>query len=170
MKALQPQIERIRAKYGNDKSRATEMNQELMLLYKSNKVNPVGSCLPLILQMPIFIGLYGALSHSLDLYQAPFFGWLQDLSSPDPFYVLPVLWTITLLGYTKLNPTPAQPGMPDMKWVMIGMNIFFGFLAKDWPSGLNLYLFVSNLIGITQQFMFQRATKVQSQSAIQEGA
>lgn len=167
MKELQPKIEALKAKYGKDKSQAEQMNRELIGLYKTHKVNPLGSCLPLLLQMPIFLGLYGALNHSLDLYQAPFFGWIHDLSSPDPFFVFPILWTLTLLAYMKLNPTPAQPGGPDMKWMMIGMNLFFGYLSRNWPAGLTLYLFVSNLVGITQQFAFQRATKLQP---IQEGA
>ncbi len=172
MKALQPEIDRLKAKYAGDKSKAAQMNQELIALYKQYKVNPMGSCLPLLMQMPIFLGLYGALNHSLDLYQAPFFGWVHDLSSPDPLYIFPALWTITLIAYTRLTPTPQAPSAdgqaaPDMTKVMLVMNIFFGFLSKDWPSGLTLYLFVSNLVGITQQLMFKRAAKLQP---IQEGA
>lgn len=172
MKELQPQIEKLKAKYGKDRSQADQMNRELLGLYRTQKVNPLGSCLPLLAQMPIFLGLYGALNHSLDLYQAPFIGWVKDLSSPDPFYVFPILWTVTLLIYTKLTPmTPPQTGdgqaAPDMTKVMLVMNLVFGFLAKDWPAGLTLYLFVSNLVGITQQLMFKRAAKLQP---IQEGA
>ena len=171
MKKLQPEVERLKAKYGSDKSKASEMNVEMMALYKKHNVNPMGSCLPLLFQMPIFFGLYGALNHSLDLYQAPFFGWITDLSSRDHFFVFPVLWTMTLLGYAQLNPQAqqgnSQNGMPDMKWIMMGMNVFFGYLSKDWPAGLTLYLFVSNLVGISQQFMMQRASKLQP---IQEGA
>jgi YidC/Oxa1 family membrane protein insertase len=170
MKALQPEMERIKQKYAGDKSRATEMNMETLALYKKHKVNPVGSCFPLLLQMPIFFGLYGALNHSLDLFQAPFFMWITDLSSRDPFFVFPALWTISLVAYVFLNPMPQnnQQGMPDMKWIMISMNIFFGYLSKDWPAGLTLYLFVSNLVGITQQMVMQRATK--KLQPIQEGA
>ena len=168
MRALQPEIERIRAKYGTDKSKAEQMNRELLGLYRIHKVNPAGSCLPLLLQLPIFIGLYAALGHSLDLYQAPFVGWIHDLSSKDPFYVFPFLWTVSLLFYMKLNPQGMnpQPGQPDMKWLMVGMNIFFGYLSKDWPAGLTLYLFVSNLVGILQQVMLKRDQKLQP---IQEG-
>jgi YidC/Oxa1 family membrane protein insertase len=146
------------------------MNMETLALYKKHKVNPVGSCFPLLLQMPIFFGLYGALNHSLDLFQAPFFMWITDLSSRDPFFVFPALWTISLVAYVFLNPMPQnnQQGMPDMKWIMISMNIFFGYLSKDWPAGLTLYLFVSNLVGITQQMVMQRATK--KLQPIQEGA
>jgi YidC/Oxa1 family membrane protein insertase len=163
MKAVQPEIERIKAKYGNDKTKAEQMNRELLNLYKTRKVNPLGSCLPMLLQIPIFIGLYGALNHAVDLYQSPFFGWVHDLSSPDPFYVFPILWTISLVIYMQLNPqaTQSQPGMPNMKWMFVAMNVFFGFLSKDWPAGLTLYLFVSNLVGVTQQYFIQRGAKLQ---------
>ncbi len=164
MKAIQPEIEKLKAKYGDDKSKMADMNKELMGLYKTHQVNPLGSCLPLLLQMPIFIGLYGALGHSLDLYQAPFMGWVHDLSSKDPFYVFPILWTLSLFAYAKVNPAmsgPPQPGMPDMRMVNYGMNLLFGFLSKDWPAGLTLYLFVSNLVGIVQQVVLQRAVKLQ---------
>jgi YidC/Oxa1 family membrane protein insertase len=164
MKELQPEMERIKKKYDNpsDRSQAEKMNKEIFALYKNKKVNPLGGCLPMLLQLPIFIGLYGALNHSIDLYQAPFFGWIQDLSMADPFYILPVLWTISLLGYMQINPqalNTSQPGMPNMKWIMMGMNVFFGFLSKDWPSGLVLYLVVSNCVGLSQQFFLQRASK-----------
>jgi YidC/Oxa1 family membrane protein insertase len=168
MKDIQPEVEKIKNKYGNDKSKATEMQAEIWAMYKKNNVNPVGSCLPLLLQMPIFFALYGALNHSIDLYQAPFFGWISDLSSPDPFYIFPVLWTLSLLAYLKINPQqPTQPGAPDMKWIMIAMNIFIGYLSKDWPSGLTLYLFVSNLVGILQQFVMLRGGK--KLQTVQEG-
>jgi YidC/Oxa1 family membrane protein insertase len=169
MKKLQPQIDAIRKKYGEDKSKLDQMNRELLNLYKVHKVNPVGSCLPMLLQLPIFIGLYAALNHSIDLYQAPFFGWIQDLSWKDPFFVFPALWTLSLLAYMKLNPQNMnpQPGQPDMKWIMIAMNLFFGYLSKDWPAGLTLYLFVSNLVGVIQQLMLSRDPKLQP---VQEGA
>ncbi|MEO6461096.1 MAG: YidC/Oxa1 family insertase periplasmic-domain containing protein [Bdellovibrionota bacterium] len=163
MKELQPEMERIKKKYDStDKSQAEKMNKEVFALYKTKKVNPLGGCLPMLLQLPIFLGLYGALNHSIDLYQAPFFGWIQDLSMRDPFYILPALWTVSLLGYMQVNPqamNTSQPGMPNMKWIMMGMNVFFGFLSKDWPSGLVLYLVVSNCVGLSQQFFLQRSNK-----------
>lgn len=165
MKLLQPEMDRIKEKY-KDKADMEKMNKEIFALYKTHGVNPMGSCLPLLAQMPIFIGLYGALNHSIDLYQAPFFAWVTDLSSKDPFYVLPILWTLSLLVTGFMNPTPTQPGQPDMKWIMFGMNILFGFISKDWPSGLCLYLLVSNLVGIIQQLMMKRAVKMQP---VQEG-
>jgi len=162
MKALQPEMERIKAKYGSDRSKMNEMNSEVMGLYKKHGVNPMGACLPMLLQLPIWFGLYQALNHSIDLYQAPFYGWISDLSAPDPFFIFPVAWTISLIAYIYINPTPQQPGQPDMKWMMFAMNLFIGWMSKDWPSGLTLYLFVSNLVGITQQLLMQRAgTKLQ---------
>lgn len=169
MKALQPEVEKLKKKYGDDKSKQQQMGLEMMGLYKKHGVNPVGSCLPLLAQMPIFFGLYGALNHSMELFQAPFFGWIQDLSWADPFYVLPVVWTLSLIAYVFINPQPTttQPGMPDMRWIMIAMNLFIGYLSKDWPAGLNLYLVVSNLVGISQQLVMQRAAK--KLQPIQEG-
>ena len=161
MKALAPEMERIKKKYGTDKSKAGEMNAEVMGLYKKHGVNPLGSCLPMLFQIPVFLGLWSALSHSIELYQTSFL-WMPDLSSRDPYYIFPALWTVTLLVMTKLNPQQAsQPGMPDMKWIMIVMNVVFGFMSKDWAGGLTLYLFVSNLVGISQQWMYQRASKLQ---------
>jgi YidC/Oxa1 family membrane protein insertase len=170
MKALQPHMERIRAKYGKDKSRASEMNMEIMALYKTHKVNPMGSCLPMLLQIPVFFGLYVSISNSINLYQAPFAGWIVDLSSKDPYYVLPVLWTVSMYFTMKLNPqaNQTQPGMPNMKYMMYAMYLVFGFISKDWPAGLNLYLVVSNLVGIFQQVMFLRASK--KTELVQEGA
>ncbi len=163
MKELQPEMERIRKKYDStDRTQAEKMNKEVFALYKTKKVNPLGGCLPMLAQLPIFIGLYGALNHSIDLYQAPFFGWIQDLSMRDPFYILPVMWTLSLIGYMQINPqamNTGQPGMPNMKWIMMGMNVLFGYLSKDWPSGLVLYLLVSNCVGLLQQFFLQRSSK-----------
>lgn len=166
MKMLAPEMARIKAKYGSDKSKAAEMNAEVMGLYKRHGVNPVGSCLPMLFQIPVFLGLWSALSHSIELYQTSFL-WIPDLSSHDPLYIFPALWTITLLLMARLNPQQTQPGQPDMKWIMLGMNVVFGFISRDWPGGLTLYLFVSNLVGISQQWMYQRASKLQP---MQKGA
>jgi YidC/Oxa1 family membrane protein insertase len=170
MKALQPHMERIRAKYGKDKSRMNEMNAEIMGLYKTHKVNPLGSCLPMLLQIPVFFGLYVSISNSINLYQAPFFGWITDLSSKDPYYILPIVWTVSMYFTMRLNPQAmqTQPGMPNMKYMMYAMYLVFGFISKDWPAGLNLYLVVSNLVGIIQQVMFLRASK--KAELVQEGA
>ena len=172
MKELQPEMDKIRKKYDSkDRTQAEQMNREIFALYKTKGVNPLGGCLPLLLQMPILIGLYGGLNNSIELYQAPFMLWIQDLSLPDAYYVLPIIWTLSLLGYMKINPqamNTSQPGMPNMKWMFIGMNLFFGFLSKDWPSGLVLYLVVSNCVGLIQQYFIQRGIK--SNLVVKEGA
>lgn len=166
MKEIQPEMDRIRKKYDQkDRAQMEQMNKEIFGMYREKKVNPLGGCLPLLLQMPILIGLYGGLSNSIELYQAPFALWIRDLSLPDSYYVLPIVWTLSLLGYMKINPqamNTTQPGMPNMKWMFIGMNLFFGFLSKDWPAGLVLYLVVSNLVGLTQQYFIQRNIKRQA--------
>jgi YidC/Oxa1 family membrane protein insertase len=141
MKDIQPQMEAIKKKYEGKNDQLLQMNQEIQALYKKSGVNPFGSCLPVFLQIPIFFGLNSALSNAVDLYQAPFFGWIHDLSYHDPYYVLPVIWTISLIISVELNPQPttSQPGMPDMKWISRIMFVVFGFVSKDFPSGLNLY-------------------------------
>lgn len=168
MKDIQPQMEAIKKRYEGKNDQLLQMNQEIQALYKKSGVNPFGSCLPVFLQIPIFFGLNSALSNAVDLYQAPFFGWIHDLSYHDPYYVLPVIWTISLIISVELNPQPtsSQPGMPDMKWVSRIMFVVFGFVSKDFPSGLNLYFLVSNLAGMSQQFFFRKKTSIATNQSI----
>lgn len=157
MKDIQPQLDAIKKKYADKKDQMLQMNQEVRALYQKSGVNPLGSCLPVVLQIPIFFGLNSALSHSVDLYQAPFFGWITDLSYKDPMYILPIIWTVTLIFSVEFTPQPAaQPGMPDMKWISRAMFLVFGFVSKDFPSGLNLYFLVSNIAGMSQQYLLRR--------------
>jgi YidC/Oxa1 family membrane protein insertase len=158
MKDLQPQMEAIKKKYEGKTDQMMAMNQEIRTLYQKSGVNPLGSCLPVLLQIPIFFGLNTALSNSVSLYQAPFFGWITDLSYKDPLYILPVLWTVSLLISVELTPQPqsTQPGMPNMKWISRIMFVVFGFISKDFPSGLNIYFLVSNLAGMFQQWLFKK--------------
>lgn len=161
MKDIQPEMEKIKKKYEGKTDQLLMMNQEIRVLYKNSGVNPLGSCLPVFLQIPIFFGLNSALSNSVDLYQAPFFGWIHDLSYKDPLYILPVVWTISLMISVELTPQPAaQPGMPNMKWVSRIMFVVFGFISKDFPSGLNLYFLVSNVAGMGQQGLFRKKATV----------
>jgi len=174
MKDIQPQMEAVKAKYkGKDKAASQQMNMEIMQLYKKNKVNPAGSCLPMLLQMPIFFGLYRALGNSVELYHAPFYGWIQDLSAADPYFILPAFWTITMLVTMQFTPqqTSSAPGMPNMKWIMMVMYVAFGFFSKSWPAGLLLYLCVSSLVGIFQQYALKKSvnTKKKSVTVIREG-
>jgi len=167
MKDIQPQMEAIKKKYEGKADQMMQMNTEIRQLYSTAGVNPLGSCLPVLLQIPIFFALNSALSNSVDLYQAPFFGWITDLSYKDPLYILPIFWTISLIISVELNPQPAaQPGMPDMKWISRVMFVVFGFISKDFPSGLNLYFIVSNLAGMWQQWLFKKKTQMASQNIL----
>ncbi len=167
MKDIQPQMQAIKKKYEGKADQMMQMNMEVRQLYKTAGVNPLGSCLPVLLQIPIFFGLNSALSNAVDLYQAPFFGWITDLSYKDPLYVLPVVWTISLIISVELNPQqPSQPGMPDMKWISRVMFVVFGFVSKDFPAGLNLYFLVSNLAGMAQQYLVKKKTQQGTQNIL----
>ena len=132
-----------------------------MLLMKQEKVNPLGGCLPMFLQMPVFFALYQVLGQSIELYQAPFFGWISDLSLKDPFYVLPVLMGVTLWIQHKVTPTTMDPAQAK---VMQFMPIIFSVMMVSLPSGLTLYTFVSTLFGVLQQQFFMRDKHVLSKA------
>jgi len=152
MQKLQPQIAALKLKYKDD---MTKMNQEQMALFKTHKVNPMGGCLPMLVQLPVFIALYAVLGNSIELYHAPFFGWIQDLSSKDPYYVYPVLMGLAMLVQTKLTPqTMADPMQQKMMYLM---PVVFTFIMLNLPSGLTLYIFLSTLLGIIQQYSIQQS-------------
>jgi len=157
MKKVTPRLTKIREQYGNDRAK---MNQAMMELYKEEKINPLGGCLPIVVQIPVFIALYWVLLGSVELRQAPFFGWITDLSSPDPWYILPVLMMASMIIQTKLNPTPPDPIQAK---VMMIMPFAFGVMFFFFPAGLVLYWLVNNILSITQQWhitrMMARATK-----------
>ncbi len=159
MKLIQPKMVEIRERLKDDQQK---MNQEIMLLMKDNKVNPLGGCLPLLLQFPVFIALYQVFGHSIELYQEPFFGWISDLSLKDPFYVLPVLMGITMFVQQKITPTAMDP---IQEKVFMFMPILFSVFMLGLPSGLTLYIFVSSLFGITQQFIFMRDQTMAAKAA-----
>lgn len=145
MKKLQPKVEELRKRFLDDKQR---MNQEMMKLYQDNKVNPLGGCLPIVVQIPVFFALYKVLFLSIEMRHAPFIFWIQDLSEQDPFYVLPVLMGISMFLQSKLNPTPADPIQAK---IMMFLPIIFTFLFLSFPSGLVLYWLVNNILSILQQ-------------------
>jgi YidC/Oxa1 family membrane protein insertase len=155
MAAINPQMQAIREKYKADPQR---VNMEIMALMKNNKVNPVGGCLPMLLQLPVFFALYRVLGNSIELYQAPFILWIHDLSLKDPFYVLPVLMGIVMFIQQKITPSTMDPA--QQKVFMI-MPVVFAGMMISLPSGLTLYIFVSTLFGIVQQiyFMDKKAVK-----------
>lgn len=154
MQVIQPKLNAIREKYKND---TQKLNQETMSLMRENKVNPLGGCLPVLLQLPIFLALYQVLGQSVELYQAPFIGWITDLSLKDHYYVLPVLMGITMFLQQKLTPTTMDPMQTK---IMMFMPIVFAFLMISLPSGLTLYIFVSALFGVGQQLYFLKYAKI----------
>jgi YidC/Oxa1 family membrane protein insertase len=150
MKLVTPRLTKIREMYGNDRQK---MNQAMMELYKTEKINPLGGCFPILVQIPVFIALYWTLLAAIELRHAPFMLWINDLSALDPYYVLPILMTITMVVQTKLNPVPPDPVQAQvMKFMPFVFSIFFFF----FPAGLVLYWLVNNILSILQQWQIQR--------------
>lgn len=151
MRMLQPKMQEMRERFGDDRQR---MSQEMMKLYKEEKVNPLGGCLPILLQMPIFIALYWTFMEAVELRHAPFFGWIQDLSAQDPYYILPILMGGSMFLLQKMSPTPVAD--PMQQKVMNFMPLIFMVFFLWFPAGLVLYWLVSNLITIVQQQLIYR--------------
>ena len=150
MRALNPKLQVLKEQYGEDKQR---MNQAMMELYKTEKVNPLGGCLPILVQIPVFIALYTVLLTTVELRNAPFMLWIKDLSIPDPYYVLPLIMGVTMLLQTKMNPAPPDPIQAKVMQIMpVAMSIFFFF----FPAGLVLYWLVNNILSISQQWYITR--------------
>ncbi|WP_394142523.1 membrane protein insertase YidC [Vibrio chagasii] len=152
MRMLQPKLTAMRERIGDDRQR---MSQEMMELYKKEKVNPLGGCLPIILQMPIFISLYWALMESVELRHSPFFGWITDLSAQDPYYILPLLMGASMFLIQKMSPTTVTD--PMQQKIMTFMPVMFTFFFLFFPSGLVLYWLVSNIVTLIQQTLIYRA-------------
>ncbi len=150
MRKMQPRMMALRERYGDDKQR---LNQSMMELYKTEKINPLGGCLPILVQIPVFISLYWVLLESVELRQAPFFFWIDDLSAHDPVFVLPVLMGISMLLQQRLNPTPPDPIQAK---VMMALPFVFTFFFLFFPSGLVLYWFVNNVLSIAQQWVITK--------------
>jgi len=150
MKLITPRLTKIREMYGNDRQK---MNQAMMELYKTEKINPLGGCFPILVQIPVFIALYWVLLAAIELRHAPFILWIKDLSALDPYYVLPILMTVTMILQTKMNPVPPDPVQAQvMKFMPYVFSIFFFF----FPAGLVLYWLVNNILSILQQWQIQR--------------
>jgi YidC/Oxa1 family membrane protein insertase len=150
MKLVTPRMQKIREMYEHDRQK---MNQAMMELYKTEKINPLGGCFPILVQIPVFIALYWVLLAAIELRHAPFMLWIQDLSALDPYYVLPILMTITMVLQTRLNPVPPDPVQAKvMQFMPFVFSIFFFF----FPAGLVLYWLVNNILSILQQWQIQR--------------
>lgn len=158
MQVVQPKVKEIQERYKKYKKtdpRRAQMNQEVMAIYKEHGVNPLGGCLPLILQMPILFAFYSLLASSIELRQAPFMGWIQDLSAKDPYYVLPIVMGITMLISTKM--APMTPGAdPTQAKIMMIMPVVFTVMFLNVSSGLNLYFLCSNIFSVAFQKVAER--------------
>ena len=150
MRKLQPRIMALRDRHKEDKQR---MNQEMMKLYKEEKINPLGGCLPILVQIPFFIALYWVLLESVELRQSPFIWWITDLAQKDPYYVLPLLMGASMYVQQKLNPAPPDPMQAK---IMMALPFVFTIFFLGFPSGLVLYWFVNNLLSIAQQYVITK--------------
>ena len=147
MKAINPKIQEMRERL---KDKPQQMQQEMMRIYREEKVNPMGGCFPIIIQMPVFMALYWVLQSSVEIRNAPWIGWIHDLSMPDPFFILPLLMMLSSLLQTALNPAPPDPMQAKMMWIM---PLMFSVMFFFFPSGLVLYWLTNNILSIAQQWI-----------------
>lgn len=150
MQKLQPEMKKMREKYGSDKQK---LNQEMMSFYKENKVNPLGGCLPMLIQIPVFFALYRVLLGSIELRHAPFILWITDLSAKDPYYVTPLIMGVTMFIQQKMTPSNMDPTQAK---IMLMMPVVFTFMFLNFPSGLVIYWLTNNLLTILQQYLIRR--------------
>lgn len=150
MQVIQPKVLAVQEKYKDDRDR---LNKELIKLYRDHKVNPVGGCLPMVLQMPVFVALFNILYMTIDLRQAPFFGWITDLSLQDPYYVMPIIMGVTMVVQQKITPTTMDPTQAK---IMLMLPAFMTFLFINFPAGLVLYWLTNNVLTISQQIVTDR--------------
>lgn len=150
MKLVAPKLTKLKETFGDDRAR---LNQEMMDLYKREKINPLGGCLPILIQIPVFIALYWVLLGSVEMRYAPFIGYIQDLSAKDPYFILPIIMGVTMVVQTRLNPPPPDPIQAK---VIMFMPIVFTGMFLFFPSGLVLYWIVNNVLSIAQQWQINR--------------
>src|SRR5690554_790816 len=150
MRAVSPKLQALKEQYGDDRQK---QSQAMMELYKKEKINPLGGCLPMLVQMPVFIALYWVLMESVELRHAPFMLWINDLSAMDPYFVLPVVMGLSMFVQQKLNPPPPDPMQAKiMQWLPLIFTFFFLF----FPAGLVLYWVVNNTLSIIQQYIITK--------------
>ncbi len=150
MQKVQPEMNRLKEQFKNDKAR---LQQEIMLLYKRRKINPMSGCLPMLIQIPVFIALYNALQNSIEMRHAPFILWIMDLSAKDPIYITPIIMGATMVLQQKMTPTAADPAQAR---IFMLMPIMFTFLFLNFPSGLVLYWMVTNVLSIAHQYYMNK--------------
>ncbi|NVF13838.1 MULTISPECIES: membrane protein insertase YidC [Halomonadaceae] len=161
MRKLGPEMQRLKEMYGDDRQK---MSQEMMKFYQKEKINPLGGCLPIVIQMPVFIALYWMLLESVELRHAPFIFWIQDLSVKDPYFILPILMGISMFVQQMLNPTPPDPMQAK---IMKMLPIIFTFFFLWFPAGLVIYWVVNNIISVAQQYYITR--KIENDPTIGKG-
>jgi YidC/Oxa1 family membrane protein insertase len=150
MKAINPRIMEMRERM---KDNPQQMQMEMMKIYREEKVNPMGGCLPIVIQIPVFIALYWVLLSTVEMRNAPWILWVNDLAAPDPYFILPLLMTASSLLQTWLNPTPPDPMQAKMMWIMpLAFSVMFFF----FPAGLVLYWFTNNVLSIAQQWTINK--------------
>jgi YidC/Oxa1 family membrane protein insertase len=150
MQRVQPEMNRLKEQYKNDKAR---LQQEIMLLYKRRKINPMSGCLPMLIQIPVFIALYNALQNGIEMRHAPFFLWIMDLSAKDPIYITPIIMGATMFIQQKMTPTAGDPAQAKM---FLLMPVMFTFLFLSFPSGLVLYWLINNVLSIAHQYYLNK--------------
>jgi len=159
MRVVAPKLEKIKEQCGSDREK---LNRAMMELYKTEKINPLGGCLPVVVQIPVFIALYWAILASVEMRYAPFFGWITDLSAADPYYILPLIMGASMIIQMRLNPKPADPMQAKIMQIMpIAFSVIFFF----FPAGLVLYSIVNNILSIGQQWYITRAAENESKGA-----
>jgi YidC/Oxa1 family membrane protein insertase len=158
MRELAPRLQQLKEKFGDDRQK---LHQAMMELYKTEKINPMGGCLPIVVQIPVFISLYWVLLGNVEMRHAPFALWIHDLSASDPYYVLPIIMGITMIIQSRLNPTPPDPIQAK---VMMFMPVVFSVFFFFFPAGLVLYWVVNNILSITQQWYINRTIALAAKS------
>jgi len=159
MRVVAPKLEKLKQQCGSDREK---LNRAMMELYKTEKINPLGGCLPVVVQIPVFIALYWAILASVEMRYAPFFGWITDLSAADPYYILPLIMGASMIIQTRLNPKPADPMQARIMQIMpVAFSVIFFF----FPAGLVLYSVVNNILSIGQQWYITRAAEGESKGA-----
>jgi YidC/Oxa1 family membrane protein insertase len=146
MRVVAPKLEKIKLQYSDDREK---LNRAMMDLYKTEKINPLGGCLPVLIQIPVFIALYWSILESVEMRYAPFFGWITDLSVADPYYILPIIMGASMILQSKLNPVPPDPMQAKLMQIM---PVIFSVVFFFFPAGLVLYSVVNNVLSIAQQW------------------
>lgn len=160
MRLVAPKLEKLKQQYGDDRE---QLNRAMMDLYKTEKINPLGGCLPVLIQIPVFIGLYWSILASVEMRYSPFVGWITDLSAADPYYILPVIMGLSMVVQMRLNPAPPDPIQAKVMQIMpIAFSVMFFF----FPAGLVLYSIVNNLLSIAQQWYITKAAETEKKGVV----